>query len=103
MSHWNHRLLKRDTKHGTIFGVYEVYYNSDGSIYAMTERPVELTGESPEDIEQEIQMILRALTTPVLDYDKTVAIVEKGIKEEEEELAFWDEFDEEGEWEEEDE
>lgn len=32
---WNYRIFKE----GQVFGIYETYYNADGTIYARTESP----------------------------------------------------------------
>lgn len=76
MSHWNHRVLKQKINGEDFYSVREVFYNDDGSIYAYTANPVEISGESIEDIRQYCQWILNCLDTPVL-VDGEVEFVEK--------------------------
>jgi hypothetical protein len=67
MSHWNHRVLKQTLPDGTEwYTVREVYYNDDGSIFAYTERPVEIAGESLAELRQEIEWILACLDQEML-------------------------------------
>jgi len=67
MSHWNHRVLKQTLPDGTEwYTVREVYYNDDGSIFAYTERPVEIAGESLAELRQEIELILACLDKEML-------------------------------------
>ena len=66
MSHWNHRILKKKINGEDIFSIREVYYNDDGEIYGITEHPVEIWGNTIEEIKETCEMILRCVDTPVL-------------------------------------
>jgi len=67
MSHWNHRVVKEITQDGNEwFTVREVFYNDDGSIYAYTEDPVKIAGESIEDLRKYCQWVLNCLDKEVL-------------------------------------
>ena len=61
---WNYRLVKHDdtppkTKSGeyVYYGLHEVYYNDDGSIYLYAP-DAEVVGDSPEEMASTLQMML---------------------------------------------
>ena len=64
---WNNRIIKHE-KNGTIwYGVHEVFYNKDGSIYAYTEDAITIIGETEEETIGQAEQILRDIKdTPVL-------------------------------------
>ena len=64
---WNNRIIKHE-KDGTIwYGVHEVFYNKDGSIYAYTEDAITIIGETEEETIEQVEQILRDIKdTPVL-------------------------------------
>lgn len=67
MAHWNHRVVKQKLEDGTEwFSVREVFYNDDGSIFAYTEEPVDISGESTEELKQYTQWILDCLDKDIL-------------------------------------
>lgn len=71
MSHWNHRVLKQILPDGTEwYTVREVFYNDDGTIFAYTEKPVEIAGESLAELRQEIEWILACLGQEMLIEDE---------------------------------
>ncbi len=63
MMEWNYRVFHEEDGNYTI---HEVYYDADGSILACTENAVEPTGESLEELAQDIEWFGEALTLPVL-------------------------------------
>jgi hypothetical protein len=67
MTHWNHRVVKKyyDEDY-TEYGIREVIYNEDGSIYAYTENPIQTRGESLESLRQFLERCLKALDQPIL-------------------------------------
>ena len=67
MTHWNHRVVKKyyDEDY-TEYGIREVFYNEDGSIYAYTDNPIETRGESLESLRQFLERCLKALDQPIL-------------------------------------
>jgi len=72
MSHWNHRVLKKafeDTDE-VQYGVYEVFYNDAGEIYAHTNTPIELACETMEGLREYIEWCLKSLDDPILEYGK---------------------------------
>ncbi len=67
MSHWNHRVVKQILPDGSEWhSVREVFYNDDGSIFAYTEEPVGIAGESIEELKQYAQWVLDCLDKDIL-------------------------------------
>ena len=64
---WNNRIIKHEKDGTTWYSVHEVFYNEDGSIYAHTEDPITIVGETKLDTIGQVQQILRDIKdTPVL-------------------------------------
>jgi len=63
---WNDRLMVRD---GRRYAVHAVYYADDGRIFGWSAEPMSLTGESTEELGEELERFRRALSEPVLDYE----------------------------------
>lgn len=77
MSHWNHRVVRQTLEDGTHwFSVREVFYNDDSSIFAYTEQPVDISGESIEAMREYCQWILSSLDKDIL-VDGEVLFVDK--------------------------
>ncbi|MBU4225655.1 MAG: hypothetical protein KKC71_07525 [Chloroflexi bacterium] len=66
MSHWNHRVVKQILNGEDWYSVREVFYNDDGSIYAYTEEPVDISGESIEALKQYAQWVLNCIDKDIL-------------------------------------
>ena len=65
---WNHRIIKNQD----CFGLYETFYNDDGEISAHDKSPT-IVGESVEDIEKSLKMMLSDVDRckdSILEYDK---------------------------------
>ena len=66
-SDWNHRVIKEILPDGKEwFSVREVFYNDDGSIFAYTEKPVDVCGESVDAIREYCQGIMNGLDKGIL-------------------------------------
>jgi len=77
MSYWNHRVVKQKLQDGTDwFSVREIFYNDDDSIYAYTEKPVDISGESIEAMRVYCQWILHCLDKEIL-VDGDIKFVER--------------------------
>ncbi len=63
---WDYRVFRE--KDGD-YAVREVYYDANGSILACTENAVEPTGESLEELAQDLEWFGEALKLPVLTLD----------------------------------
>lgn len=66
MSHWNHRVMKRKLESGDFYGIHEVFYNEDGSIWSYTVDPIEVVGESIDELKQTLEWMLKCLDNPIL-------------------------------------
>lgn len=73
ISHWNHRVIRRTFEIGDEiehqFGVYEVYYDTDGKPIMCTETPVAPAGETIEELRTELERYTKALENPILNYE----------------------------------
>ena len=64
---WNNRIIKHEKDGVTWYSVHEVFYNKDGSIYAYTEDPITIVGETEEEAVEQAEQILRDIKDmPVL-------------------------------------
>ena len=64
---WNNRTIKHEKNKTTWYSVHEVFYNKDGSIYAYTEDPITIVGETEEEAVEQAEQILRDIKDmPVL-------------------------------------
>jgi len=85
MSHWNHRVVKEILEDGTEwFSVREVFYNKDRSIYAYTENPVDIVGESVDELREYLQWCLNCLDFPILEDGKVEFVEPEDVKHDDE-------------------
>ena len=76
MSHWNYRTaLKRQVINGVeeiTYGLVEAYYNDKGDLWLTTERFIEPSGETKEELIENLEMMLKVAKkdAPVLDLEK---------------------------------
>ena len=77
MSHWNYRVVqsKRDKPRSMgcdeddqydDFAIHEVYYKDNGEIYAYSEDAMHPSGETMEELEQDITAMQQAFHAPIL-------------------------------------
>ena len=66
MAHWNHRVVKSLENGQDWYTIREVFYNHDGSIFAYTEEPVDVSGETIEELRQSLGWMIECLALPVL-------------------------------------
>lgn len=62
---WNYRVVTQDK--GTTYGIHEVYYRNDSSVYAWSEQSIRPGGENIEDVFSDLQYMLHAFDLPVLE------------------------------------
>ncbi len=69
-SYWNYQVMKHiDTFGEDYYAVHELYHMEDGE--GWTENPVEVTGESIEDLKKSLMLMLKDIDKHgVMDYDK---------------------------------
>ena len=64
--HWNYRVLRHAA--GWI-AIHEVYYDDAGRPRSCTVEPVNLSGDSVDELQSSLKLIERAFQDPVLDYE----------------------------------
>lgn len=71
---WNYRVVNRKCEQTKeeFLGIYEVYYNPDGTPRAVTIDPVTFISSDLEEMKDIISKVKEATEKPVLDYDKLV-------------------------------
>jgi hypothetical protein len=61
--------MKRKTAESEFeFGIYEVYYNEDGSVKGYTENSLIPVVDNPEGLKQELEIMLKAFDQEILDF-----------------------------------
>lgn len=65
--HWNHRVLKRIEQGKPVYGIVEAFYDDDGEVEACSAAFEVPTGESLEELAQDLAWMLAAVKAPVLD------------------------------------
>ncbi len=69
---WNYRLVRQhlpSPENHEWYAVHEAYYTKTGELYAITERPCTLEGESVEEVNGIRAMMFEAFKHPVLDHE----------------------------------
>ena len=67
MKTWNYRVIKSlDPIEGDTFQIHEVYYDENGKIEMLTERPTELAEGSMESLKSTLKAMLDATRKPAL-------------------------------------
>lgn len=85
---WNHRVIKSTfPSDETAFGIYEVYYNSDGTIYAHTMEPCRVVCENIDDLKEYLQWMMNCIDKPILEKDKIVFVDYNKDDETEEDIS----------------
>lgn len=68
---WSYRIVKRQGQEGPeAYAIYEVYYNEQGEIEAMTASPAFPAGETPEELRHDLMNMLADCDLPVLEEGK---------------------------------
>lgn len=63
---WNYRVCHRPTIAGGGFQIHEVYYDDDYDITMYSERPISPFGDTSEELEADVSMMLHAFNeTPL--------------------------------------
>lgn len=74
MAYWNYRVIVDDIN---IFGeknyqIKEVYYNDDNTINAISQNGISPYGNTKEELENDINLMLKALNLPILEESKII-------------------------------
>ena len=65
---WDYRVIE----HEGMFTIHEVYYNDKGDITSISEDPMGPSGETLEELKDDMQYFLQALGMPVLKKEEIV-------------------------------
>jgi CCR4-NOT transcriptional regulation complex NOT5 subunit len=65
---WDYRIVENNG----MFTIHEVHYNDKEEIISVSEDPMGPSGETLEDLKDDIQYFLQALDSPVLKKDEIV-------------------------------
>lgn len=67
MSTWNMRIIYHDKDEHPWYGVHEVFYNEDKSIWSYTLDAVDITGETEEELKKYLGMVVNDINrAPIL-------------------------------------
>ncbi len=78
MSYWTLQIIYHDKEKYPWYGVHEIFYNDDGSIYAYTEDAMDVTGETVEELKEYAQMIVNDINkAPILIQSEIVCTADK--------------------------
>jgi hypothetical protein len=71
---WSYRVIKRVTKIplGDIdisYGIHEVYYDSNGDIVNISEKPSYVISDDTEGLKWQLERMILACKKPVIDYN----------------------------------
>ena len=68
---WNYRIMKREVSQNEFeFGIYEVFYNEDGTIKGYTQDSLVPVVDSIHGLKQELGVMLKAFDKDVLNYEE---------------------------------
>ena len=69
---WNYRIMKREISKGEFeFGIYEVYYNEDGTINGYTKDSLVPVVDSADGLKHEMEIMMKAFDKVVLKYEES--------------------------------
>ena len=66
---WDYRVVRREYGDEVILGIYEAYYDDNGTCWAITEIPMVPYGETWDELAGDLGAMVRALGRRVLDYE----------------------------------
>ena len=65
---WDYRVIK----HSGMFTIHEVYYNDKGDITSISQDPMGPSGDTLEELKDDMKYFLQALDMPVLEKEEIV-------------------------------
>ena len=80
---WNYRVMKIEEGGETTYGVYEVYYDDEGSPRLYTKNPCPVFGNTIEELTEELGRFRRALDKPILTPRDVIGDVTKTMGDDE--------------------
>lgn len=66
---WNYRVLARPDGDDWWYSIHSVYYNENGTPNSFSDLPQSAVGQSPSEVQKDLEMMKEALNKPVLSYD----------------------------------
>lgn len=72
---WNYRLMRRvylnpiTNLEDVVYGIYEVYYDEQGNPDGWSEHPENVSSESVDGIQWQVEKFKEALIKPMLEYN----------------------------------
>ena len=69
---WNHRVVRQRKGDETWLGIHEAFYGDDGKL-SWTENPVDVVGETVDDLRWTLERMLAALDEPIINEDAELA------------------------------
>lgn len=70
--HWNYRIIRHTPVNGVGFvsyAIHEVHYDEGGNPVAVSENPIRLVADTPQDLAADLELMEDATRKPTLDYD----------------------------------
>ena len=89
MSNWNYRIIRKALGDTASYEIHEVYYNDKNGIESWTEEAVMPSGETSDELRNDIFYFLSAFKHPVLEIsqrDGKEMLCEYGEEDEEDEM-----------------
>ena len=65
---WNYRVMKHTDGMGEWYFLHEVYYDK-GKVVNCTENPIAPFGETPKELQQNLDLMKKAFDKPTLSYE----------------------------------
>jgi hypothetical protein len=65
---WNYRVMKHTDGMGEWYFLHEVYYDK-GKVVNCTENPIAPFGETPKELQQNLELMKKAFDKPTLSYE----------------------------------
>lgn len=66
IQYWGYRVVRHENP--VALYIHEAYYDHREGLLGIANRPASPCGETPEELEENMELIRQALTEPVLDY-----------------------------------
>lgn len=74
---WDYRLIVHDTARPSFVAVHEVYYDARHRVKAWTEHPIDISGDTPGDVEATLKHLMNDLRQPPLILSELEALLVK--------------------------
>ena len=71
LRHWNYRVIRHTPPiEGGFesFSIHEVHYDEGGNPVAVSENPIRLVADTPQDLAADLKLMEEATRKPTLDY-----------------------------------